>query len=402
MATINITKALDPDLTGIYNPSYIQFTITTGTVPSVVVNSITFAPAKISTGGGLDTYVMDFQDIFKYVMPLPPYSVNEPALLSMPITVSVTAPASTTKTTSRDFMLKVIITSGIPASGKSTWAKTLLKLEPLRWKRINRDSLRLMLDDNPGGNFEKSMEAFVNKTRMVLLESALRNGFNVVIDDTNIPLGGKTYQEVCAVAALVGDVRVIEKSFPIPLEEALLRNKNADRNPVPDQVIIDLYNKANRQKMSEHEEYFPPIVPVNHDVSLEDCYVFDIDGTLAHMHNRSPYDLKRVGEDKVDENLLRLLNHLKEKAKIIILSGRDGSCRDLTQKWLSDNGIEYSALYMRAAGDMRADTIIKQELYIRNLKGKFNIIQIFDDRNGVVAMWRRIGLKVCQVNYGDF
>ena len=100
MATINITKALSPNLTGIYNPSYIQFTITAGTVPSVVVNSITFAPVKISTGGGLDTYVMDFQDIFKYVMPLPPYSVNEPALLSMPITVSVTAPASTTKTTS--------------------------------------------------------------------------------------------------------------------------------------------------------------------------------------------------------------------------------------------------------------------------------------------------------------
>ena len=43
-------------------------------------------------------------------------------------------------------MKKVLVLKGIPASGKSTYAKQLVKDNPGMYKRINRDDLRHMLD----------------------------------------------------------------------------------------------------------------------------------------------------------------------------------------------------------------------------------------------------------------
>lgn len=42
-------------------------------------------------------------------------------------------------------MQKVIVLKGLPASGKSTWAKNLV-LKDSTYKRINKDDLRAMLD----------------------------------------------------------------------------------------------------------------------------------------------------------------------------------------------------------------------------------------------------------------
>lgn len=38
-------------------------------------------------------------------------------------------------------MIKVIMTKGLPASGKSTWAKQLIEENPNVYKRINKDDL---------------------------------------------------------------------------------------------------------------------------------------------------------------------------------------------------------------------------------------------------------------------
>jgi len=44
-------------------------------------------------------------------------------------------------------MKKVILTKGLPSSGKSTWAKALVDESPNSYKRINNDDLRKMLDN---------------------------------------------------------------------------------------------------------------------------------------------------------------------------------------------------------------------------------------------------------------
>ena len=88
--------------------------------------------------------------------------------------------------------------------------------------------------------------------------------------------------------------------------------------------------------------------------------------------------------------------------KVIILSGRKSECEESTKEWLEKNHINYNELYMRADWDNREDSIIKRELYIEHIEGKYNVDFVLDDRNRVVRMWRELGLKCLQVEYGAF
>lgn len=76
--------------------------------------------------------------------------------------------------------------------------------------------------------------------------------------------------------------------------------------------------------------------------------------------------------------------------------------REQTQKWLIDRGIHWNALFMRKDGDMRNDAIIKKEIYEENIKGRYEVLFVLDDRNRVVDFWRSIGLICLQVAPGDF
>ena len=44
----------------------------------------------------------------------------------------------------------------------------------------------------------------------------------------------------------------------------------------------------------------------------------------------------------------------------------------------------------------------KEEIYESNIRDKYSIWGVFDDRNSVVDMWRSKGLTCFQVYYGDF
>lgn len=138
------------------------------------------------------------------------------------------------------------------------------------------------------------------------------------------------------------------------------------------------------------------------DKNLPGAYIFDIDGTLAQMNGRTPYEWDRVGEDTCNYPVAEVLKSLSISSnKIIIFTGRDGVCRKKTLDWLEDHFIYYHHFDMRAEGDNRKDVIVKREMFDR-VKGKYNILGVFDDRDQVVAMWREVGLQCFQVNYGDF
>ncbi len=57
---------------------------------------------------------------------------------------------------------------------------------------------------------------------------------------------------------------------------------------------------------------------------------------------------------------------------------------------------------MRAEGDNRPDSIVKRELFETHIRGSYNVHTVFDDRDSVVRMWRRIGLPAWQVAEGRF
>jgi len=92
-------------------------------------------------------------------------------------------------------MKKILILRGLPASGKSTYARKLLAENPNAWKRLNKDELRAMLDDSA---HTPANEQFVNRVRDMLLMEALRARKNVIIDDTN--LTDKPIEQITQVA----------------------------------------------------------------------------------------------------------------------------------------------------------------------------------------------------------
>lgn len=182
----------------------------------------------------------------------------------------------------------------------------------------------------------------------------------------------------------------------VSVEECIERDRKR-QNYVGEKVIRDMAKR-----------YFPQnsprktLRPMIYDPRLRFCVIFDIDGTLACIGERSPYDSRSCDKDLVNPSIAFLNNMVPSNHSIVLLSGRMNNAREETVKWLDDHNIKFDHLYMRNTGDFRKDAIIKQELYDQHIKGKMNVTFVVDDRDQVVRMWRDMGLTVLQCNYGDF
>lgn len=130
------------------------------------------------------------------------------------------------------------------------------------------------------------------------------------------------------------------------------------------------------------------------DESLSKAIIVDIDGTIAHMHNRGPFDWKRVGEDHFDTLVGSIVEHFVIKGyEVIFLSGRDEICRTQTEEWLEKNfSFFVHNLLMRTNKDYRKDSIVKQEIFFRDIASNYNVHAVIDDRPQVVRMWHEIGI----------
>lgn len=134
----------------------------------------------------------------------------------------------------------------------------------------------------------------------------------------------------------------------------------------------------------------------------------DVDGTVA-LHSsvgRSPFDWSRVGEDVPNASVIDAVRAMAYAGyDVVFVSGRSEECRDATAAWLGEHVLlphYWGGLFMRAAGDMRKDSIVKLELFDRHVRDQFDVAAVFDDRAQVVSAWRSIGLTVFQVAEGQF
>ncbi len=284
-------------------------------------------------------------------------------------------------------MKKVIILKGLPASGKSTFAKQLIADNPGVYKRVNKDDLRAMID---GGKWSSDNEKLILKIRDNLILQFLENGNHIIVDDTN--LHPKHIQQIKQLVK--GKAEVEEKFFEITIEEAVKRDLKRFAS-VGESVIKKMYN----------DFLIPEPEKIIDSDSLPYCAIVDIDGTIADKKNRSPFDWNKVYEDAPKVKIIHMVEALhKSGNKIIFFSGRDSVCRELTEEWIDSNTqISDYELYMRPNEDRRKDSVVKRELFDKYIRGKYNIRLVIDDRDQVVSMWRReLGLQCMQVEYGDF
>ncbi|WP_100504056.1 AAA family ATPase [Mycobacteroides abscessus] len=282
-------------------------------------------------------------------------------------------------------MPKLLMLQGLPGSGKSTYASQLV--DASQYVRVNKDDLRAMLHNS---KHSKARETRVLAIRDAVVADALANGQNVVVDDTNFaPVHEIRLRQLAKEHGAQFQTKLIDTPLEVCIDQDLKR-----LNSVGQKVILQMYDQYLKPKPAD-----PPVI----DPDLPYAVICDIDGTLAHMTNRSPYDASKALDDLKDETVHWSFARLSENATRIICSGRSDEFRDVTEQWLADHGITYHMLLMRSAGDVRKDSIVKRELYEQNIKGKYNIRVVLDDRDQVVDMWRNeLGLKVFQVAEGNF
>lgn len=284
-------------------------------------------------------------------------------------------------------MKKLIMTKGLPASGKTTFAKAALEEHPGACKRVNKDDLRAMLD---GGKWSRDNEKFVLAVRDQIIGAALDAGKHVICDDTN--LAPKHRERLEQLAKQHGAALEVEDFTHVSVEECIARDRKRP-NYVGEKTI-----------RSMHEQFLEPAPPiVEYDPKLPDCIIVDIDGTIAQMNGRGPYEWKRVGEDKPRREVIdAVVAHRSYwPVVLIIFSGRDECCREETKQWLAKTDLVGWFLYMRPEGDMRPDTVIKREMHDAHIAGKYNVKAIFDDRPQVIRLWQSLGFGDRIFNVGD-
>lgn len=280
---------------------------------------------------------------------------------------------------------KLLMLKGLPASGKTSFAR---KLVEEGWTRVNKDDLRAMMHNSHHG---KGKESSVIGVRDYVVAKAATTNQNVVVDDTNFnPIHERSLSALAKGYGMDFEV----KFFDVPLEECIARDAKREK-PVGEMVIRDMYNKYLGEV--KQAKYVP-------DRTKPAAFIFDIDGTLALMDGRSPYDYSKVGTDTLNKGVALVAALLSmSKMRIIVVSGRDGSCREATKEWFQNKGLTfYDEIHMRQAGDTRKDTVIKKEIFFRDIAPHYNVQGVFDDRDSVVKMWRELGLTCFQVAEGNF
>lgn len=309
-------------------------------------------------------------------------------------------------------MQELVVTRGLPGSGKTHYAHAWIAEQPDSRARVNRDELRSNLFPAGGPVLHFKEENVITKVQQDAVTTLLRSGRSVIVDDTH--LRAKYINPWLKLATKWGVEFRLQDFTDVPLETCIERDAQRAQNGgrfVGPTVITEM---AGRLKQ------MPPVLVelleitesngsaadwvYEPDIKLPIAWVFDIDGTLAlNTGGRSPYDWTRVGEDSVNEPVKEALTRKFEYGDdIILVSGRDESCRDETEQWLVANKIKYHELFMRPEGDNRNDAVVKLEIFREHIDGRYCVLGIYDDRDRVVEMWRSVGLLCCQVAPGDF
>ena len=297
--------------------------------------------------------------------------------------------------------LKILVLQGVPASGKSTFARSLV-LKDKSYVIVSRDAIR----EARGEYWIPEHEDYISDIEEFEIRSAIKYNLNPIIDATN--LNPKTIAKWKNLAEEL-NVNIEFKMFEIDFATALERDSKRERSvgkKVLERFFRDYFPNQLKAYYTD-DRLKEPFYPYNDE--KEDCIIVDLDGTVCLHNGRSPYDLTRISEDIPNYPLVRFLQELICNKHIIFLSGREGTdqCRQDTINWLTENicssdfGYKWELL-MRDKNNFEPDEIIKERIFHKEIEPKYSVLAIFDDRDKVVKMWRSLGLLCNQVYWGNF
>ena len=240
--------------------------------------------------------------------------------------------------------------------------------------RINRDDLREMCFDSV---WTGKREGFIKKAQRAIAAAALEEGFNVVVDDTNLTEG---HRQSWSQFAQQKESKFERESFTTPIPECISRDLVRAHGHVGAGVI---YNLALRAGM----------------LAFDNFVICDIDGTIADCSWRrarylesTPKDwdgfFHSLHSDTPINSVIGWVNNLAQDFQIVLVSGRPDNYARTTIDWLERYSVPFQYLLMRRGGDKRPDDIVKRE--IADLLPIERCAMVLDDRPRLIRMWREL------------
>lgn len=345
---------------------------------------------------------------------------------------------------------RLIITHGLPGSGKSTHAIKMVEDDiTANTVRVNRDDIR---DELFGEEYVKNNrltnadENLVTDVQVDRTHEALGKGKTVICDDTNLNV---RFMTAWRKMADIHSIKLEQLYFDVPVEECKRRNKiraASGGRDVPDFVIDRMarnaYSASGRLKefiieadkatardnsgrllVEEFNEEMIVKHPLNGGTYPHgniNVVVVDLDGTLAEMRAASDLAFGPVDEfgnpkPKKKQRDFHLFHMLAENAEpnedvlqiikdarknglnVIAVSGRQDEYALQTINFLKRISAPISRLEMRRSGDYRADNEVKRDIAAKLQEEGLAIVHVIDDRPQVCALWRELGIPLTEV-----
>jgi hypothetical protein len=156
-----------------------------------------------------------------------------------------------------------------------------------------------------------------------------------------------------------------------------------------------------------------------HEYKLPDrlkqlAIICDLDGTLCNIDHRlhhvrngnKDWDsfFAGISDDSINGWCSRLLRDMQYNIKIVLCSGRGQEYFIPTAEWLNQHDIPYNRLFMRPKKNYQRDDLVKEMLLDFEILPRYDVLFAVDDRQQVIAMWRRRGIICldCAGEKGNF
>ncbi len=153
---------------------------------------------------------------------------------------------------------------------------------------------------------------------------------------------------------------------------------------------------------------------MSNDATRPLAIIFDRDGTLASIFNGPTKDDRSkmawaafnaaLRFDAIVPEVAALLRSIRPGVIRIMASGRaegdhlgDRRRRFALEDWLYKYNLPIDKLFMREGGDHRLDSVVKEEMLIRDILPYYNVVMAVEDREEVALVWERYNIGVIRV-----
>lgn len=281
---------------------------------------------------------------------------------------------------------QILILVGAPGSGKSTFARYMLRTEE-NWMRVCRDDYRSMHFIQ--GKASDREEMLISKMVDAAIEALLHKKSNVIIDATHTK---KDYIEhYIEKFGHLADIsfKLFEASYAELQERCDERYRETGKFIPPNvlkKFVDGVENLKSKFDFSPREKTEKRFAIKTYEEEKPNCFLFDLDGTLSDGNGRSMYTPthEEILADLPITPVVSVLQALSEKYRIVFLSGREDTYHESTSAWIRQHIVHNAEheiiLHMRSQGDFRKDSVIKREILNREILPNYNVVAAFDDR----------------------